>query len=124
MDMAGHQGNPGRNSGEAFRFRVSDAVEVPLRGYLLRLRLLDGAPNLKELRPGRYLRLRAPDGSERLAKILDYAITGGHPTQARLERTRELDVVIAREDAVRGGRPVAIGWMVVGVATGGGERAA
>lgn len=109
---------------ESFRFRVSDAVEVPMRGYLLRLRLMEGTPPVGALRPGRLLRLRAPDGLERLVRIVDYAISGGRVTQARLERTRELDVIISRADALRDGRPVETGWMVVGTAAGEGERAA
>ena len=107
-----------------FRFRVSDAVEIPRRGFLLRLRLLEGRPSLGELRPGRFLRLQAPDGEERWVKVLDFAVTGGRPTQTRLERTRELDVVISTADATRGGRPIRIGWMVLGASATAGERAA
>jgi hypothetical protein len=121
--MSGFAFPPGR-TGESFRFRISDAVEVPGRGYLLRLRLLEGSPRIAELSPGRRLRLRAPDGAERVVQVLDYAVIGGRATQARLERTRELDVVISRADALAGGRAVAIGWLVVGTAAGAGERAA
>ncbi len=103
---------------------MSDAVEVPHRGVLLRLRLMEGVPALAELRPGRYLRLRAPDGEERWVRVLDFAIIGGRATQARLERTRELDVVISKADARQGGRPVEIGWLVVGAASRADERAA
>lgn len=113
-----------RSAGGSFRFRVSDAVEVPARGYLLRLRLMEGSPSMAELKPGRLLRLRAPDGEERLVRIQDHAITGGRATQARLDRTRELDVIISRADALQGGRPVAIGWVVDGTASSTGERAA
>ncbi|HEX7051118.1 MAG TPA: hypothetical protein VF188_13000 [Longimicrobiales bacterium] len=112
------------DSGEAFRFRVSDAVEVPLRGVLLRLRLLDGAPSMADLRPGRMLRLRAPDGEERWVRIQSIAVTGGRATQARLDRTRELDVVISKADAQRDGRRVGIGWLAVGAAAASDERAA
>jgi hypothetical protein len=121
--MSGFAFPPGR-AGESFRFRISDAVEVPMRGYLLRLRLLEGSPRISELGPGRSLRLRAPDGAERVVRVLDFAVVGGRATQARLERTRELDVVISQEDARAGGRTVGIGWLVVGTATGAGERAA
>jgi hypothetical protein len=124
LQMSGFAFPPGR-TGESFRFRISDAVEVPMRGYLLRLRLLEGSPRISELAPGRRLRLRAPDGTERVVRVQDYAVVGGRATQARLERTRELDIVISREDALAGGRPVTIGWMVVGsAAAGAGERAA
>jgi hypothetical protein len=97
-----------------------------MRGYLLRLRLLEGSPRISELGPGRRLRLRAPDGAERVVRVQDFAVVGGRATQARLERTRELDVIISREDALAGGRAVEIGWMVIGTAAGSGsaERAA
>jgi hypothetical protein len=108
----------------SFRFRVSDAIAVPMRGYLLRLRLLDGQPSLKDLRPGCSLLLRAPDGTERVVRIQDHAVTGGRATQERLERTRELDVVISEADAVAGGRPVEIGWLALGPVKGANDRAA
>lgn len=95
-----------------------------MRGYLLRLRLMEGSPSMTELRPGGHLLLRAPDGEEREVRIQDHAITGGRATQARLDRTRELDVIISHADALRGGRPITIGWSVVGVSAGQGKRAA
>lgn len=113
-----------RHADDPFRFRVSDAVEVPMRGYLLRLRLMEGSPSMSELKKGRFIVLRAPDGEERTVRIQDHAITGGRATQARLERTRELDVIISDEDALQGGRPVAIGWYVVRTASDRNGRAA
>jgi hypothetical protein len=110
--------------GASFRFRVSDAVDVPHRGMLLRLRLMEGTPSIADLRPGRYLLLRSPDGVERWVRVLDFAIVGGRATQARLERTRELDIVISQADAHRDGRPIEIGWQVVATAASAGERAA
>lgn len=95
-----------------------------MRGYLLRLRLLEGSPKVSELRPGQQVVLRAPDGTERLVRVRDFSVTGGRATQARLERTRELDIVISREDALAGGRPVTIGWYVVGTAASAKGRAA
>lgn len=121
--MSGFAFPPGQ-PGDSFRFRISDVVEVPLRGYLLRLRLLEGSPRVSELGPGRSIRLRAPDGTEREVRVMDFAVTGGRATQARMERTRELDLVISREDALAGGRAIEIGWMVVGSAHGSGRRAA
>lgn len=121
--MSGFAFPPAR-PGDSFRFHVSDVVEVPLRGYLLRLRLLEGSPRISELGPGRFLRLRAPDGTERAVRVQDFAVIGGRATQARMERTRELDVVISREDALAGGRAIGIGWVVVGTTRSAGERAA
>jgi hypothetical protein len=107
-----------------FIFRVSDALAVPLRGYLLRLRLLEGEPDIRALAPGARLRLVAPDGEDRVVQIIDRSVTGGRATQRRLERTRELDVVISEADATRGGRTVGIGWEAMGPVSTGGERAA
>lgn len=107
-----------------FIFRVSDALAVPMRGVLLRLRLVEGEPDMRALAPGERLRLRAPDGEDRVVQIVDRSVTGGRATQRRLERTRELDIVISDADATRGGRPVAIGWEAMGPVTVGGERAA
>jgi hypothetical protein len=52
------------NAGGAFNFRVSDVVDVPLRGTKLRLRLLEGSPSMKDLRVGATLLLRTLSGEE------------------------------------------------------------
>ena len=93
-----------------FEFRVSDALEVPRRGYLLRLRLLNGEPGIDDFGPGEKIKLRSPDGAERVVTIKDYSVTQGVPSQKRFDRTRELDVVIETPDAVIDGRLVEIGW--------------
>ena len=92
------------------RFRVSDVVPVPLRGRMLRLRLLEGDPASATLRPGRPIRLRGPDGAERVVRILGIGTPSGRARPDRLARIREIDVVIAEADAVAGGEPVRIGW--------------
>jgi hypothetical protein len=102
------------SAGGPFRFRVSDVVDVPLRGYLLRLRLAEGTPKVGDLAVGRMLHLSSPAGTSRDVAIVDHAVTGGRQTQARLERTREMDLLISREDAGRDGSLVAIGWMARG----------
>lgn len=104
--------NGGGSAG--FRFRVSDALPVPLRGYMLRLRLLSGAPKVGALEPGKRLRLVAPDGGSREVEVQAFSLTGGRATQAELDKKRELDVVISEADAMGEGRPVAIGWLAVG----------
>jgi hypothetical protein len=101
--------------GGAFNFRVSDVVEVPLRGTLLRLRLVEGSPSMGDLGPGARLRLVSPGGEAREVSIDAHAVTGGAATQERLDRTRELDVVIGdAADAV----PVEIGWSATGPVDG------
>src|SRR5690606_19755549 len=102
--------------GGAFRFRVSDVVDVPLRGTVLRLRVVDGTPSMADLRVGSRLRLRAPSGEEREVAITGHAVSSGRATQERLDHVRELDVLISDEAATSGG-PVEIGWMATGPVT-------
>jgi hypothetical protein len=98
--------------GGAFRFRVSDSVEVPLRGRMLRLRVVEGSPAMADLEPGSALRVSGP-GADRIVTVVGHAVTSGRATQERLERVRELDVVIA-DDAEREDGPVDIGWYASG----------
>jgi hypothetical protein len=107
-----------KRQGGPFQFRVSDSLDVPLRGWLLRLRLQGGTPSLKDLAAGRQLNLVGPTGQERTVTILDHAVTGGRVTQERLERTRELDVVISQMDAHGAGDVVEIGWTASGPVSG------
>jgi hypothetical protein len=97
-----------------YRFRVSDVANVPLRGMMLRLRLLDGEPNAKQLRKGGRLRLQGPDGVDRTVTILGNAAVGGKPTQARLDEVGEVDVIVGIDDALKDDTPVAIGWEALG----------
>ena len=101
--------------GGAYTFRVSDVVDVPLRGTVLRLRVVEGTPALSDLSVGSTLRLRAPGGAERTVTITAYAVSNGRPSQKRLDRYGELDVVISDEEAATGG-PVEIGWTASGPA--------
>ena len=112
-----------RPNDEPFRFRVSDSLAVPLRGHMLRLRLLEGGPAVGDLGVGRRLTLKSPTGAARTITIRDHAVTGGRPTQERLDRTGEFDVIISAEDAGRGEELVGIGWVVTGPVDGkGGVR--
>jgi hypothetical protein len=104
-----------RARGAAFIFRVSDVVDVPLRGTVLRLRVVDGTPSMHDLGVGSVLRLRSPGGAERDVTITAHAVSSGRATQARLDRVRELDVVISDDHAVRDG-PIGIGWTASGPA--------
>lgn len=96
-----------------YRFRVSDAYFVPLRGWMLRLKLLDGDFDPKTLKRGASLRLVAPDGDDRVVTVKDLAVTGGRQKKERVEEYREFDLVIPPEDAVRDDRKVDIGWEAV-----------
>jgi hypothetical protein len=102
------------DAGGAFRFRVSDSLEVPLRGHLLRLRRLEGHPSMKDLKAGRRIRLQSPAGVAREVTILSHSETGGRATQRRLDRIGELDVIISRADAGEGENRIGIGWTAGG----------
>jgi hypothetical protein len=97
-----------------FEFRISDSVAVPRRGYVLRLKLLNGAPALDEVAPGRKLRVRGPTGDERIVVIKDYSATEGKPSQDKLDKFRALDIVVGQDDAMVDGREIGIGWMASG----------
>jgi hypothetical protein len=109
------EGSPGG----PFRFRVSDSLRVPLRGHLLRLRLLDGQPSAGDLEVGRMIRLEGPDGLLRDVRIKGHSATAGVLSQARLDREREVDLVVEPEAAEVDGVPVQIGWHVAGPVPGG-----
>ena len=91
------------------RFRVSDVAEVPLRGYLLRLRLLDGDARMSDLKGAR-LRFTAPDGEERVVTLADFAVMGGRPTQKRLDRYGLVEAIVPAREALREGRAIGLGW--------------
>jgi hypothetical protein len=114
--MLGFRKKKERTRSGAFEFRVSDVVDVPLRGIVLRLRLLEGEPALGDLAVGEQLQLRAPDGSERRVSVAAHPVTGGKPSQQRLDRTREFDVLIA-DDAAGVEGAVEIGWTARGPVT-------
>ena len=100
-------------AGRPFRFRVSDSVDVPLRGRMLRLKVVDGSPSMSDLKPGRRLRVAGPGGGEGVVRIVDHAVTSGRATQERLERVRELDVVVA-DERPETAAPIDIGWFASG----------
>ena len=105
-----------KSSGGTYSFRVSDVVDVPLRGTVLRLRLVEGSPTMNgDLAVGSQLHLRSPSGAERTVTITGHAASSGKASQKRLDRVRELDVVISDEEAVADG-PVEIGWIASGPA--------
>lgn len=64
-----------------YRFNVSDACMVPLRGWLLRLKLVDGEFDPSMLSPGSTFLLRGPDGEERTATVKGLSATAGKQTR-------------------------------------------
>ena len=100
------------SSVETAKYRVSDVSEVPLRGFILRLRVLEGEPSMKDLKGGR-LRVTGPDGTSRIIEIRDFAVTAGRSSQKRLDRYKEVDVIISAEDALGAPderAPIRLGW--------------
>lgn len=96
-----------------YRFNVSDSYLIPLRGWMLRLKLVEGDFDPSMLKPGSEFRLIAPDGAERKATVKGLAVTGGRQTAERVKRYKEFDIVISAEDAVAEDREVDLGWTVV-----------
>lgn len=96
-----------------FRFNVSDSYLVPLRGWMLRLKLTEGDFEPAMLAPGSTFRLVAPDGEERTVTVKGLASTGGRQSSARVQQYREFDIVIPVGDAVMDEREVEIGWSVI-----------
>ncbi|CAN5635487.1 hypothetical protein BH23GEM9_BH23GEM9_06090 [soil metagenome] len=105
-------GRKRKNSGDVTVFRVSDVVDVPLRGIMLRLRVIEGTPDLADFGVGEQLVVRSPAGEERRVRIAAHSVTAGKPSQARLDKTRELDVLLAPGPA--GDEPFDIGWTASG----------
>lgn len=101
-------------AGGPFTFRVSDSLEVPLRGHLLRLKLREGAPSMRDLKPGTRLRIASPGGRERTVTVVAHGVTGGRASQERLETTKELDIVISNTDAGAYEDRIGIGWIATG----------
>ena len=101
--------------GGSFTCRVSDVVDVPLRGTVLRLRVVEGKPSMSDLAVGSNLLLRSTAGAERTVTITAHAVSSGKASQARLDKVRELDVVIS-DAAAQGADPVEIGWIATGPA--------
>ena len=92
--------------------KVSDVLDVPLRGQVLRLKVVDQVPAIADIAVGRRLRLRGPAGEEQVVRIVDHSITGGNVTQKRLERVREFDVLIEADDGSKQPVPVNFGYTV------------
>jgi len=94
-------------------FRVIDAMNLPYRGRLVRLRLAEGsAPPIRDLKGGRLL-ARSPEGGEEILRVLDFAVVGGRPTDVRLARTGRIDLVVDSDDGKRA-PSVAAHWKVTG----------
>jgi len=96
----------------SYELQVSDSLTIPHRGHLLRLKVADGVPRMKDLTKGARLRVSGPEGRTGVVQIIGFPTMAGRQTQERLERTRELDIVIPAQQSVIDGARIEIGWRV------------
>lgn len=115
-----------KRSTHAYRFRVSDAVPVPLRGTMLRLKLLEGEPDLSALKAGSTIRLEGPGGETRSVEVKGLSVTGGRASQKLLRQYGQLDVLIPQAAGAAGfyGEGGTAGGYAAGVGGDSGARAA
>lgn len=99
----------GTATGRGVVFRVLDAMDAPLTGRILRLRLQAGeAPSIKALK-GAQITATAPDGRTSTARVAGFAVFGGKPSDGRLARTGRVDVHVVEEE---GEGPISLQWEV------------
>lgn len=90
-------------------FRVLDAMNGPLSGRILRLRLQSGeAPTISSLK-GSEMVATSPDGRTCRFRVTGFAVFGGKPSNDRLTRTGRVDVHVEELDD---GGPIGLRWEV------------
>jgi hypothetical protein len=90
-------------------FRVLDAMNGPLSGRILRLRLQSGeAPTISSLK-GSEMVATGPDGQTCRFRVTGFAVFGGKPSNDRLTRTGRVDVHVEELDD---GGPIGLRWEV------------
>ena len=94
-------------------FLVIDAMDVPHRGRVIRLRLQGGQPpSLRDLK-GALLQAQSPQGDRETLKVIGFFLPGGRPSDARLSRTGRVDLLVELEGGMD--RPeVSTRWEVTG----------
>lgn len=76
-------------------FRVVDALRGPHSGWIVRLRLQDGkAPAVGTYKGSRWV-VEGSDGVRRTVEVLGFPVTGGKPSDARIESTGRVDLHVA-----------------------------
>lgn len=99
----------GTSTARGVVFRVLDAMDAPLQGRILRLRLQSGeAPSVRDLKGAR-LRATSPDGRAVGLRVRGFALFGGRPSDERLARTGRIDLLVDEESD---GGPVEPRWEV------------
>jgi len=94
-------------------FLVIDAMDAPHRGRIIRLRFRGGQPPaLRDLK-GAVIQARSPQGEEETLKVVGFFLPGGRPSDARLNRTGRVDLLVEFEDGID--RPtVSARWEIIG----------
>jgi hypothetical protein len=76
-------------------FRVVDAMRGPHAGWIVRLRLQEGkAPALAAFPGSRWI-VEGSDGVRRTLEVLGFPVTGGKPSDARIQGTGRVDLHMA-----------------------------
>src|SRR5687768_198882 len=94
---------------ELFGMQVSDVVDVPLRGQMLRLKITSGSVSVADLAVGRKLRLTGPNGEQQVVEIIAHPVSGGNVTQKRIDKYREFDALVRPVDN-EAGDPINFGF--------------
>ena len=95
-------------------FKVSDIMDGPHKGWILRLRLHTGeAPTIKEIKGAR-MALRSAEGVSREVVVRSFPTFGGKPSDDRLARSGRLDVSVEPADSGAEAPSVVERWELVG----------
>ncbi|MBI4540759.1 MAG: hypothetical protein HY704_14755 [Gemmatimonadetes bacterium] len=89
-------------------FRVIDAMDAPLGGRIVRLRVLEGRPTVKSLKGAALKAISPRNGAQRVVRIRDFSIVGGRPSDRRIAESGRCDLLI--EDPAAGEEPIEVGW--------------
>ncbi len=91
-------------------FRVLDAMDAPLSGRILRLRLQSGeAPSIRSLKGAEMIAV-SPKGARCRIRVKGFAVFGGKPSDDRLMRTGRVDLHV---EEIGGDGPVGLRWEVM-----------
>jgi hypothetical protein len=101
--------SPATASAKGVVFRVLDAMDAPLSGRILRLRLQSGeAPSVRSLKGSEMVAV-SPTGERCRIRVKAFAVFGGKPSDDRFTRTGRIDVQV---EEIGGGGPVGLQWEV------------
>jgi hypothetical protein len=100
---------PATTSAKGVVFRVLDAMDAPLSGRILRLRLESGeAPSIRSLKGSEMIAVSSAGARCRI-RVKGFAVFGGKPSDDRLMRTGRVDVHV---EEIGGEGPIGLRWEV------------